>query len=169
MATGMNAYLTTIRDKIYTNSNLCKLLYYDDENPLSQATIVDTSILYKDKLNQRLFFTPFTPEAQNIYKSTIHVILNDFELDKRSNFFKRFNIDFIITVNNSIWELDDGSTDIILRTNMIIDELIATFDAERNIGMGKNLFDSSRIFRPNEYYTGYRYCLQGFDLPCLAK
>jgi len=63
MATvGIDKYLNDILDKIYANQNLCKYLFYDDPNPLSHTDIVDTTILKRDKQNQRIFVTPFIIE-----------------------------------------------------------------------------------------------------------
>ncbi len=71
MAIGIDKYLNDIKTKILDNSNLCKLLYFDHENPLSESDISDTNILYTDTSNQRLFFTPFTIDSSDIIKSTL--------------------------------------------------------------------------------------------------
>ena len=46
----LNDYLNTIINKILADQELCKLLYYDDDAPLSGNTITDTSVL-SDKEN----------------------------------------------------------------------------------------------------------------------
>lgn len=167
MATGIDKYLNNIKNKILDNQNLCKLLYYNQRNPLSQPNLDDTSILYKDKLNQKLYFTPYTEDADSESKSTLNVVVTEFKLDQKSKYFKELKIEFIIMIHHDLWTLDDGSGDIILRPNAIWDEINRTF-YDNSSGIGRDIFDYSGLVRSrNGQYSGYKYCMDTKDIPLL--
>ena len=168
MATGIDKYLNSIKTKILANQNLCKYLYYNQRNPLSQSDLGATSIICTDKLNQKLFFTPYTEDSDSDAKSTLNVVVTEFELDQRSKYFKDVKIEFIIMVHHDLWMLDDGSGDILLRPNAIWNEINRTFYDHRS-AMGKDLFKYSGLIRArNGYYSGYRYCMETKDIPLLG-
>jgi len=166
MATvGMDKYLNDILDKIYANQNLCKYLLYDDANPLSHADISDTSVLRTDKKNQRIFVTPFSVDTTDKVKSTLHIMLNNFEIDDKNMFYEDMNIDFIICCNVRIWELNDGSGDVKIRCNGIWTELCNSFKRQMTVGVGKNHFDYGKVQRYNDFFWGYLFSLSAKALP----
>jgi hypothetical protein len=169
MAIGIDRYLNDIKDKVLANQSLCKLLYFNNENPLAESDIADTSILYTDKLNQKLFFTPFTDDRDSEAKSTLHIVISDFKLDTTSKYFKDISIDFIVMIHNDLWILDDGSGEIKLRSNAIWKELNDTFFEHRS-AMGKNLFEYSKMVRTKDnQYNGYVFCSTTTDIPLLSS
>ena len=169
MSTGIDRYLNDIKIKILANSNLCRLLYYNSDNPLAEADLPDTSILYSDKLNQKLFFTPFIDDSDSEAKSTLNVVINNFKLDSATKYFKDISIDFIVMIHNDLWILDDGSGEIKLRANAIWKELNETF-FEHRTAMGKNLFEYSKMVRTKDnLYSGYIFCSTATDLPLLSS
>jgi hypothetical protein len=153
----LNKNINDIVNKIYTNQDLCKLLFYDVENPLSEADILDTTILYTDLTNQRIIPKPFTVDTTDIFKSTLHVVLNNFK-NGDDQYFTKASIDFVVMCNVNLWDIVDGSGQIKMRPWMILEELNETFNRERTVGIGTNTFDYGRIIRPNEYFAGYVYC-----------
>ena len=165
MAQGADIYLNEILTKIYANHNLCKLLYFDDRNPLSHSNLSDTTILKTDKLNQRLFISPFSIDTTDKTKSTLHIMINNFEFDTETKYYSDFEIDFIICINVRIWEIDDGSELVQTRLNLIIDELLKTFNRQRTIGMGKNHFQYGKIQKYSDYFWGMIISLRAIDLP----
>ena len=169
MAIGIDRYLNDIKDKVLANQSLCKLLYFNNENPLAESDIADTSILYTDKLNQKLFFIPFTDDRDSEAKSTLHIVISDFKLDTTSKYFKDISIDFIVMIHNDLWILDDGSGEIKLRSNAIWKELNDTFFEHRS-AMGKNLFEYSKMVRTKDnQYNGYVFCSTTTDIPLLSS
>ena len=168
MSTGIDKYLNDIKDKILTNSNLCKLLYHNTDNPLAEVAVATPTLLYTDKENQKLFFTPFTDDSDSEAKTTLHVVVSEFKLDQPSKYFKDLSIDFIVMIHNSLWLLDDGSGEIKLRANAIWKELNDTFFDHRS-AIGKNLFDYSKIVRTKDnLYNGYVFCSRATDIPLLS-
>ena len=168
MATGIDKYLNSIKDKILGNQNLCKLLYIDKRNPLAESDLVDTSVIYTDRNNQKLFFTPYAEDVDSNMKSTLNVVVTEFKLDPKSKYFKDVKIEFIVMIHHDLWILDDGTGEICLRPNAIWNELNRTFYDHRS-GIGKDEFDHSGLIRSrNGYYSGYRYCMETKDLPLLG-
>jgi hypothetical protein len=164
-ATGIDKYINDILTKIYANQNLCKLLLFDDYNPLSHSDLVDTTILRTDKTNQRLYITPFSIDIEDKVKSKLHIMINNFELDKDNRFYVDLEVDFIICINVKIWEINDGSNEVKIRANLIMQELLETFNRQRCVGMGINNFKYGKIQKFNEWFWGYTVVLSGMDLP----
>lgn len=169
MANGIDRYLNNIKTDILANQNLCKYLYYNKRNPLAEADLSDTSVIYTNKLNQKLFFTPYVEDSDSQAKSTLNVTVYDFKLDQKSKYFKDVKIEFIIMVHHDIWMLNDGTDDILLRPNAIWSEINNTFVNHRT-AIGKNIFDYSGLVRSRTgNYSGYRYCMTTQDIPLLLN
>jgi hypothetical protein len=169
MAEGIDKYLNDILTKIYANQNLCKYLFYDVRNPLAQATIANTKVLKDDKDNQKIFITPFTVDVTDKTKTTLTIMINDFQLDSDTKYYEDMTVEFIIACNVRLWELDDGSNEVKLRVNGIWDELSKTFKRKATVGIGKNNFKSGRLQKFNDYFWGYSYCLEAKDFPLQSR
>lgn len=169
MANGMDNYLNAIKTYLLSNDDLCKLLYYDNRNPLSSEDLDDNSVLFTNKLNQRLMFTPYVENVDGNVSSTLNVVINEFKLDAKTKYYKEIKIEFIIMVHHDIWLLDDGSGDIKLRPNAIWNEINDMF-ATHKTAMGVDEFEHSNLIRSkNSCYSGYRYCIKTKDIPLLTK
>lgn len=158
----LDKYLNNTLSKIYTSQDLCKLLYYDVPNPLEQPNLVDTKSLFYDVNNKKIFTTPFTVDIADIQKTTLTININ--ESDVEDVFYKNIKIDFYVLSHVHLWEL--GTSDISstsLRPNLIVHELAKLFNREQNIGIGKNHYSYMKRFQPNQFYSGYIYCLSGMD------
>ena len=165
MATGIDKYINDILTKIYANQDLCKLLYYDDRNPLSQSDLADTSVLKTDKLNQRIYITPFSFETTDKTKSTLHIIVNNFELDENTKYFNDLEIDFVICINVRLWEIFDGSDETKTRLSLIVDELLNTFNRQQSKGIGKNHFQFGKIQKFNDWFWGMYLSFRLMEMP----
>lgn len=169
MASGIDRYLNEIKTQLLNNDTLCKFLYYDNRNPLASPDLLDNSIILTDKLNQKLFFTPYSEDTDLKAKSTINIVVDEFKLDSKTKYYKDLKIEFIIMVHHDIWLLDDGSGEIKLRPNAIWYEINNMFDKSRT-GIGTDTFEHSNLIRSKSgYYSGYRYCLKTKDIPLLTK
>jgi hypothetical protein len=164
MAEGINKYINTIMNRIYDNQNICKLLYYNQSNPLSQPDISDTSILYTDKNNKKLFATPFSIHPDEKQKCSLTLILNKLSLDQNTKYLRNVEIAFIICCHNKLWELNDNSGEIKLRPAEIMNELDLLFNRKSTTTLGRNHFNDANVLHFNENYSGYRVCYKGLDL-----
>lgn len=167
----LDKYLSDLRDKVLSNQKLCKYLYYDNRDPLSQPDITDTKeAIFSDKRRQRLFVTPFTVDVTDQTKTTLTIMLDNFSIDPKNNYYEDLSVYFVIACNVRLWELDDGDNgEIRLRVNGIWEELNNTFKIQGNIGLGKNYFSYGRIQKFNDYFWGYTYCLSAKDFPFIGR
>jgi hypothetical protein len=96
-------------------------------------------------------------------------MINDFSLDEKNMYYDNMSVDFIIACNVRLWELDDGSNEVLLRVNGIWDELNNIFKRQATVGIGKNNFKYGRIQKWNDYFWGYTYCLEAKDFPLISR
>jgi len=163
----IDKYINKIHAKILANQNLCKLLKYNYDDPLAEPDLTDTSIIYTDKQDQRLFYTPYSDEIQSKTKSTLNVVVPIFEIDRDSKYFKNFTIDFVMMFSHEIWMIDDNSGLIKQRASAVLYELVNTFMDHRS-AIGKDIFELATMVRtPNGRVSGYKLCLGAKDLPSL--
>jgi hypothetical protein len=164
MAQGIDNYLNQIAIKIYSNQNLCKLLYYiETDNPLNEPNLVDTSIIRTNKINRSLYFEPFTWQFPEIACAWLFVEVTNFKPDEGNIYFKNMSINFLVVVANSLWEINDGSNEIKMRPNMIIYELNSLFNNKRITGIGHNFIRRGDLIKFNELYSGYLYAISAHD------
>src|SRR5665648_1134780 len=98
----LNDNITTVLIKLTSNQNLCKLLYYNSYDPLSEVDINDTFSLVFDKIHP----FPFTPNIDGIATSQINVLFDDFQLGKDNPAFKNNRLTFIIMCHSDLWRMD---------------------------------------------------------------
>lgn len=155
----MDDFLNIIATKVCANQNLCKLLYYDSDNPLSEADISDTTIIYNngDITLNKLLFTPFVFELIESATVKMFVEFDDLRTNLRNEYFNKATINFVICVDNKLWKITDGSNQIKLRPHMIISELNGIFDLKQTLGIGRNFLDRMKRVRFSDMHSGYIY------------
>lgn len=160
----VNKYMDTIATKLYGNQTLCKYLYYDEANPLSQPDIADTTILYTDEENQKILFNPFISTLDDLRASRLAVVIEEVSTDSRA-YFKLINLDFIICCHNELWKvtIDDGTVGV--RPLLIWDELDSLFVRYTSKGIGSDTFSYSNLIYFNEKFSGYKVCYKSISLP----
>jgi hypothetical protein len=67
----LDQYINNILDKIYTDNELCKLLYYDVPNVDDYSNLADNTILYTDITNRRIYPMTYTLENMDLEKTNI--------------------------------------------------------------------------------------------------
>lgn len=160
----MNKYINAIAAKIYENQTLCKYLYYDYDDPLSQPDIADTTILYTDENNKRLLFKPFVSNVEDERITRLNVVIEDVSTD-RTSYFKLVNLDCIIICHNDLWNVEITDGDIGIRPLLIWDELDSIFVREFTRGVGSDQFSYVRLMYFNDNFTGYKICYKSISLP----
>lgn len=147
--------------KIATASqNLCKLLYYTDNNPLSQPigkplnpnfprpsfTSIKESREYI--MNKRISLKPMVPSEEE-RGAFIIVIADNFFLSENEE-FKVNTLIFDIFVHSDNWLLDNN-----LRPFLIMEQIDTIFN-NRKISIGRLKFDSGRTIVLTSQFTGYQ-------------
>ena len=159
----LDDYLNTVIDKMLTSQDLCKLLYYDNDTPLSQSDLADTSVLSsKENPDRRIFAIPFDPDVHAAQKTTIHVEVNQSE-KAEDVFYKNVNITFIILCHNHLWELETGTSSISLRPNSIVNKLFDLFYNQGSIGLGTPFYSRTENIYFNDEISGYQLVFQNVD------
>lgn len=158
-----NDYLNYFAGKVYDNQTLCKLLYYDESNPLDQPDIVDTTILNTDEENKRILFAPFTLNVDDMRMTRLSIVLSNIEADN-NDYFRDITINCIITCHNTLWELDSDNY-VTARPLLIWDELELLFNGQYTSGLGKKEMSIGNLVYFNNNFTGYSIQFTGFNLP----
>jgi len=143
----LDSNIMTVLLKMIDNQNLCKLLNYTSNSPLSEVDIADTSSLLFDKI----YPYPFTPEVDSVATSQINIMFDNFQIGKDNPAFKNSQLTFIILCHSSLWRMDG-----MLRPFAIMKEIDTLFNSVNGIGMGKMQFVSGNITWANASYSGYR-------------
>jgi hypothetical protein len=146
--------INDVFEKIYNNQNLCKLLYYDDDNPYIQPDILNTKVLHTDKNKQKLFPYFFTPDVSDDFKTTLHICFKDFKLSNNI-MFKPAKVDFCIVCHEFLWELNLNDNKIHLRPFAILQEIDKTFNRQRTLGLGINNFSGLHPIYYNDKFSGF--------------
>lgn len=124
----LSGILKQISLRLLDNQNLCKLVYYDDINPLSHADIADTKILFD---NQILF----KPQAyiQNVTKAKLILLFPSCLKDLSNLEIMELPIDVYVSVPFSTWVIEGDD----LRTFMIMSEIESSLDSKEIGGIGR--------------------------------
>jgi hypothetical protein len=159
----LDDYANTIIQMMQSDQQLCKLLYYDTDQPLAESDIVDTSILSnKDNPDRRIFAIPFSPDVHASQKTTIHIELSKSEMTEEK-YYKTVNICFIVLCHNHLWELYTGINSISLRPNKISARLFELFYNKQSIGIGSSCYAETDNIHLNDSVTGYKIIFSNID------
>ena len=104
----LNTNINKILMKLIESQNLCKYLYYNTANPLSEADLVDPSQLLYLKIYPYPTSTKIFVDTNGnpIASTAINVIFDDYKLGTTNNKFKNGKLGFIILCHTSLWRLD---------------------------------------------------------------
>jgi hypothetical protein len=157
----LNQDINRVLDKLVSNQDLCKLLYYTNDSPLDESDIQDTSsLLYSLIFPYPISVETFKDDDGNpIAKTIINILFDDFELGKTNNKFKSSKLVFIILCHTSLWRLSDST----LRPFCILDQIDQMFSDQRVLGIGKGEFNGWRISWANDDYVGYKFVVKNFE------
>jgi hypothetical protein len=159
----LDNYINIVLAKILADQDLCKYIYYDVDQPLSQATITDTSILSdRYSADRRIFATPFDPDIHGTQQTSIHIELSQSERTD-STYYKSVNISFIILSHNHLWELYTADASISLRPNKIVSKLFELFNRQQSIGIGSPHFSEIEPIYFNDTVSGYKVTFENVD------
>ena len=159
----LSDYKNTILNMILADQDLCKYLYYDVDDPLSESDIVDTSDLSnKENPDRRIFAIPFNADIHQTQRTTLHI-----EIEQPDSilepFYKEVNVNFIILSHNHLWELYTADNSVLLRPDMIVSKLTELFHRTESIGVGKSLNSKLHNIYLNEEVFGYKIEFMNID------
>lgn len=140
-----------IIDLILKNQELCKLIYYNQSNPLSQATITNTrsSLLLK-----QIFPMPKKAPAETEETTIVNVHLYKSELTNRNKGFADEYIAIDIMTHLNKWLIDDGQ----IRVYEIVNRIDEMLNNKYLAGYSMNyvLLTDVKEMMYSDYFYGYR-------------
>ena len=128
--------------------DICKLLYYTDNNPLEHEMTEDErySLLHKNVL-----LVPKVPENDDIKGSYILVLYDGFNMNLSNSEFKDADLLFIVVCPPENWVINDSS----LRPFLIMSRIDELFGNKKIANIGKLQFVKADRFVLNSQLTGY--------------
>ena len=142
-----------ILNLIKSDQDLCKLLYYSEENPLEQPDITDTQEL----MFRNLFPLPKNPESIKEQRALLNVYFLDSQNYKINKGFRYIYLAFDIMCHLEVWMIFDG-VDSAIRPYYIsnkIDEIFNNTVIEQ-VSDAAIFFEEWKPVRFSDYYYGYR-------------
>lgn len=135
---GLNRAMEKIVKSLLARDSLCKLLYYDDDNPLSQPNLTpeQKDSLLRSKLRNIPDY-PFTDEKG----SFIIIAFDTFNINDTNPKFidQTFGID--IYCHKDLWHIVDGR----LRPFVMLDEVHQILEESNMFGIGRVKFIGSSL------------------------
>lgn len=147
-AVGDNLFI--IAQKILEDDDICKLLYYTDNNPLS----LEHSMTEEEKyglLHKNVLLVPKVPENDDIKGSYILVLYDGFNINLANSEFKDADLLFIVVCPPENWIINDSS----LRPFLIMSRIDELFGNKKIANIGKLQFVKADRFVLNSQLTGY--------------
>lgn len=134
----LNKNLRDVIEIILSSQNLCKYIYYNQTNPLSQPNIDNTFILID---NKNIVPSYNSSEVTETEKVQVYIYLDNFQ--SNSNIYFTANnliIDIYVHENIRILSGDD-----FIRTYCIMNEIDSLLRNKKIAGLGKLGFNYARI------------------------
>ena len=146
-AVGDNLFV--IAQKILDDDDICKLLYYTDENPLSHEDMTDEQ--KQELLHKNILLVPKVPENDDVKGSYILVLYDGFNMNLANPQFKDADLLFIVVCPPENWLINEPS----LRPFLIMSRIDELFGNKKIANIGTLQFVKADRFVLNSQLTGY--------------
>ena len=143
----LNSNVLVIEKLLLADQDLCKYLYYNADDPLSEATIADTTIL----IMKNIFPLPKMPDAQEEKKAFLNYYVYNAEPWPNSGFRKLF-LSFDVICHLDLWLIKDG-----IRPYSILNRIDNMFNNKHIAELSsKNVFwDGLQVTKYSDKFYGY--------------
>jgi len=140
--------LNKVIEYILGSQNLCKLLYYDTNNPLDESDITDTSILIMNKI----YPMPKYSMAETEKTSRLSIYFRDFKKFENNIGFREPLLCFDIMSHQDCWMIDSD-----IRPLRIFHEIDKLFNNIylKEISTRQITFKYGDILNISDYISGY--------------
>ena len=146
-AVGDNLFI--IAQKILEDDDICKLLYYTDNVPLSHNNLKEEEKL--QLLHKNILLVPKVPENDDIKGSYILILYDGFNMNLGNPQFKDADLLFIIVCPPENWVINENS----LRPFLIMSRIDEIFGNKKISNIGTLQFVKADRFVLNSQLTGY--------------
>jgi hypothetical protein len=156
---------------LISSPNLCKLLYYDEYDPLSMPNIENPSkMIYKnaneaETSEHRIFLVPKIPVITEQQKTIIIPRLTNIKPARGDIFYKDFDVSFDVFTHISLWTIEDEKLRVLEILELINNMYARKYKPET---IGTTVPQKTDYIQPSEQYCGYRISYQfvNFDRGC---
>lgn len=153
------SYKQQIKNIIFSQQSLMKLLYYASPNALNQNEIEDPYLLLTD----HVLFSPRSFETTTIEQNFLLINFDVYANSRDNSIFFNVNINFDILVHNKLAILYDDS----YRMDLIIEYIDDWINSAslQNCGVGRVKFEKLTPTLINKDYISYRliYSVNNFN------
>jgi hypothetical protein len=153
----LNANTMTVMQLLLDSSNFTKLIYYNDDKPLSHASTPTSSQLLFIKLYPYVRI----PDVKEDQQTIVGVTFNNAKLNNSNKKTIDSQLRFYIISHINLWRIEGG-----LRPYSIASEIHTIFNELNNtkLTFGKVIFDTWDYVSWNDVFCGYvaSYNLVGF-------
>lgn len=129
--------LLLMAKRLLANQNLCKLLIYNDNSPLSHLDIVDTK---KTLLHKNIRVIPKMQATENT-QSRIALLFDSGNVDAQNSEFKNISLQVLVYVPLEEWILNSDD----LRPFMIMSEIETSLKNKKIEGVGALNYDGFEL------------------------
>ena len=144
----MGENLFKIANKLINNQKLCRLLKYQDTNPLDTELHKDVNGV--DLLHKQIVILPKFPE-DGIESSFVLAVFDNFTINPNNPDFKLTRIRFDIVCPYTEWVINENS----LRPYLIMEEIDTMFNQAKLSGIGNLQFTQSTPLVLSPQLAGY--------------
>jgi hypothetical protein len=144
----LNAGINKIIEIILNNQDICKLLFYDEYNPLSLPNISNTRSLLMD----RVFPLMKNPDSETEQKTILDIYYYSSEPWDKNSGFRQTYICFDIICHLDLWMIESG-----IRPYSILNEIDMMFNNKKIPILSHNniWFESCKASRYSDYFYGF--------------
>lgn len=151
----LNENLNKTLCRLVENKNLCKLIHYNEDNPLTKPDIQNPARLL---LFEKIYPYPIAIDTEKDAATYLCLALDDFGISSGSYGIANNKIIFNILCHNKLWKVSGG-----LRPFLIMEELDIMFNDVGGIGVGKMQFDRANFIYVAKDYSGYRVSYETYN------
>ena len=126
----MGENLFKVLDQLVQNQRICRLLKYQNSDPLSEE-LEDVDGI--ELLNKQIIIVPKIPENEDIECSYIIVVFDKYVVNPNNADYKLSTLRFEVVCPYEEWLINEGS----LRPYLLMQEIDNTFNEAKLSGIGK--------------------------------
>lgn len=149
----MGENLFKIVNKLITNQRVCRLLKYQNADPFDESLPDIDGI---ELINSSIVITPKYPEFDNIERSYIQVLFNNYSVNIANPDFKTATLRFDIVCPYTEWVLNSDN----LRPYLLMQEVDTMFNQAKLSGLGNLQFLTSSPLALSPQMGGYQLIYQ---------
>jgi len=145
----LNSKIIKIIEILESNQDLCKYLYYPNNDPLSEPNIDDTSILTM----KNIFPLPKDTNAITDKISLINVYFQSSKPYRNNSGFREIYLCIDVMCHLDLWLIDEG-----IRAYCICNKIDEIFNNQHisDLSINNIYFENSQVSYYSDYYYGYK-------------